>query len=88
MRGSAILLLFLAVGACSAAPARIQLAVPQPSEAQLQTCPDPALVPDPAKASDTDLALERISVASWGACNKSRLDSLIDWCRKVLMGGK
>lgn len=82
MRPGAILLLFALLTACGSPPARIQLAVPQPSEAQLQTCPAPQLAG--ATPTDTDIALERVSVAEWGACNKSRLDSLIDWCRKVL----
>ena len=67
---------------------RIQLAVPQPSEAQLQHCPAPKLVPDPDAATDTDLALEKIEIARYAACEQTAFQSLIDWCRKVLMGTK
>ena len=64
---------------------RVQLAVPQPSEAQLQHCAAPRLA-DPDTASDTDLAIEKIEVAQYAVCERTRFQSLIDWCRKVLMG--
>jgi hypothetical protein len=64
----------------------VQLVLPQPSEAQLQHCPAPKLVADPEKASDTDLALEKVEIAQWGLCEQTRFQSLIEWCRKVLFG--
>ena len=83
MRGWVGLVAFALLAACASPATRIQLAIPQPSEAQLQTCPQPQLAG--ANPTDSDIALERVSVASWGICYKTRFESLVGWIRQNLM---
>jgi hypothetical protein len=62
--------------------------VPQPSEAQLQGCPDPKLVADPATALDKARELEKVEIGDWGACYYDKFWSLVGWVRRQLMGQK
>jgi hypothetical protein len=78
-------LIAMLLASCATSPARVQLAVPQPSEAQLQGCPDPKLVANPDTATDTERQIEKTEIGTWGACYYDRFWSLVGWVRKELM---
>ena len=54
---------------------------PSPGAALLLPCVDPALIVDPATATDTDIALERVKVAQAFVDCKRRHQDLVDWHR-------
>ena len=71
------------VGACATySPVPVS---PRPSEALLQDCPAPKLVPDPDKASDTDLQLEKLEIAKYAVCERGMFQRLVAWVRGTLM---
>ena len=77
-------LLAMLLSSCATQSPRVQLAVPQPSEAQLQGCADPRLAAADT-GDDQALQLEKTSVADWGACYYDRFWSLVGWVRRELM---
>ncbi|HZQ01430.1 MAG TPA: hypothetical protein VFB13_17930 [Reyranella sp.] len=72
------------LSSCDRPSPHVQLAVPQPSEAQLQGCPDPKLSP-PGTADDQALQIDKTEIANWGACYYDRFWSLVGWVRRELM---
>ncbi len=49
----------------------------------LTPCDPPYLVPDPDNADTIDINKERLSVATWGKCNETKFNGLVDYIKAL-----